>query len=140
MFVRVNKVDGVPDDANGKGGWWTVQPGVPDEGRPGRKSKSKKSRHSGDAIESLVDGESVNGNGGDREHSVAPSFVSGSVRPEENGQNGASYSEYGYPDEKARMDVQAQQQFHHALPEKHGEAGMLPPNLANWGNIPPYAH
>ncbi|ORY22395.1 hypothetical protein BCR39DRAFT_562358 [Naematelia encephala] len=42
MFVRVNKLDGVPDDAGSKGGWWTVQPGVPDEGRPGRKSKGKK--------------------------------------------------------------------------------------------------
>jgi hypothetical protein len=41
MFVRVNKVDGFPDEG-GKGGWWTVQPGVPDEGRPGRKSKGKK--------------------------------------------------------------------------------------------------
>lgn len=39
MFVRVNKVDGIPDEG-GKGGWWTVEPGIPDEGRPGRKSKS----------------------------------------------------------------------------------------------------
>ena len=53
MFVRVNKVDGVPDDNNGKGGWWTVQVGVPDEGRPGRKTKSKK-RNSGEAVESLI--------------------------------------------------------------------------------------
>ena len=66
MFVRVNKVDGVPDDNNGKGGWWTVQVGVPDEGRPGRKTKSKK-RNSGEAVESLVgdegseQGESVAG-------------------------------------------------------------------------------
>ncbi|KAK4689454.1 hypothetical protein P7C73_g668, partial [Tremellales sp. Uapishka_1] len=44
MFVRVNKVDGVPDDCGGKGGWWTVEPGVPDEGRPGRKAKAKKQR------------------------------------------------------------------------------------------------
>lgn len=64
MFVRVNKIDGpttaststtpapattaapttaaaaaqamAQDDA-GKGGWWTVQLGIPDEGRPGRK-------------------------------------------------------------------------------------------------------
>jgi len=46
MFVRVNRIDGVPDDTNGKGGWWTVQPGVPDEGRPGRKAKGKKGRGS----------------------------------------------------------------------------------------------
>ena len=39
MFVRVNKVDGVPDEG-GKGGWWTVEPGIPDEGRPGRKTKT----------------------------------------------------------------------------------------------------
>lgn len=39
MFVRVNKVDGIPDEG-GKGGWWTVEPGIPDEGRPGRKSKA----------------------------------------------------------------------------------------------------
>lgn len=44
MFVRVNKLDGTPDDNGGKGGWWTVQPGVPDEGRPGRKAKSKRPR------------------------------------------------------------------------------------------------
>ncbi|WWD19920.1 hypothetical protein CI109_104392 [Kwoniella shandongensis] len=44
MFVRVNKVDGVPDESGGKGGWWTVQPGVPDEGRPGRKAKAKKAK------------------------------------------------------------------------------------------------
>ena len=54
--MRVNKVDGVPDDNGGKGGWWTVQMGVFDEGRPGRKSKGKK-RNSGDAIESMVDAE-----------------------------------------------------------------------------------
>ena len=41
MFVRVGKVDGVPDEG-GKGGWWTVKEGVPDEGRPGRKGKSKR--------------------------------------------------------------------------------------------------
>lgn len=41
MFVRVNKGDGT-DDQGGKGGWWTVQPGVPDEGRPGRKAKAKR--------------------------------------------------------------------------------------------------
>ncbi len=44
MFVRVNKLDNIPDDNGGKGGWWTVQPGVPDEGRPGRKAKSKRLR------------------------------------------------------------------------------------------------
>lgn len=44
MFVRVNKVDGVPDDSGGKGGWWTVIPGVPDEGRPGRKAKARKAK------------------------------------------------------------------------------------------------
>ena len=44
MFVRVNKLDTVPDDNGGKGGWWTVQPGVPDEGRPGRKAKPKRPR------------------------------------------------------------------------------------------------
>lgn len=42
MFVRVNKADGQPDDSGGKGGWWTVQAGVPDEGRPGRKAKAKR--------------------------------------------------------------------------------------------------
>lgn len=42
MFVRVNKPDtSLFPDENGKGGWWTVQPGIPDEGRPGRKSKVK---------------------------------------------------------------------------------------------------
>ena len=41
MFVRVGKVDGVPDEG-GKGGWWTVKMGVPDEGRPGRKGKGKR--------------------------------------------------------------------------------------------------
>ncbi|WVQ83742.1 hypothetical protein IAT38_005886 [Cryptococcus sp. DSM 104549] len=46
MFVRVNKVDGVPDDSGGKGGWWTVQAGVPDEGRPGRKAKARKAKES----------------------------------------------------------------------------------------------
>ncbi len=56
MFVRVNKLDGVPDDNGGKGGWWTVQPGVPDEGRPGRKAKSKRPHDSGGEIEG-VDGE-----------------------------------------------------------------------------------
>lgn len=55
MFVRVNKPDGVPDDNGGKGGWWTVQPGVPDEGRPGRKGKSKRPRHSGETVESMLD-------------------------------------------------------------------------------------
>lgn len=44
MFVRVNKVDGIPDDSGGKGGWWTVIPGVPDEGRPGRKAKARKAK------------------------------------------------------------------------------------------------
>lgn len=44
MFVRVNRVDGEPDDSQGKGGWWTVQPGVPDEGRPGRKGRGKRGR------------------------------------------------------------------------------------------------
>jgi hypothetical protein len=44
MFVRVNKGDGTPDDTGGKGGWWTVQPGVPDEGRPGRKAKAKRAK------------------------------------------------------------------------------------------------
>ncbi|BEI84505.1 hypothetical protein CcaverHIS002_0411090 [Cutaneotrichosporon cavernicola] len=42
MFVRVNKADGT--DEGGKGGWWTVQPGVPDEGRPGRKAKAKRAK------------------------------------------------------------------------------------------------
>lgn len=42
MFVRVNKADGTDD--GGKGGWWTVQPGVPDEGRPGRKAKAKRAK------------------------------------------------------------------------------------------------
>lgn len=42
MFVRVNKADGTADETGGKGGWWTVQPGVPDEGRPGRKAKAKR--------------------------------------------------------------------------------------------------
>lgn len=56
MFVRVNKVDGIPDDNGGKGGWWTVNVGVHDEGRPGRKSKGKK-RNSGEAIEDIVDGD-----------------------------------------------------------------------------------
>lgn len=37
----MNKGDG-SDDQGGKGGWWTVQPGVPDEGRPGRKAKAKR--------------------------------------------------------------------------------------------------
>lgn len=41
MFVRVSKEDGVPDEG-GKGGWWTVKMGVPDEGRPGRKGKGKR--------------------------------------------------------------------------------------------------
>ncbi|TYJ51754.1 hypothetical protein B9479_007664 [Cryptococcus floricola] len=44
MFVRVNKIDGIPDDTAGKGGWWTVIPGVPDEGRPGRKAKARKAK------------------------------------------------------------------------------------------------
>jgi len=44
MFVRVDKGDGTPDDTGGKGGWWTVQPGVPDEGRPGRKAKAKRAK------------------------------------------------------------------------------------------------
>ncbi|WVQ75693.1 hypothetical protein IAR50_005323 [Cryptococcus sp. DSM 104548] len=44
MFVRVNKIDGVPDDTAGKGGWWTVIPGVPDEGRPGRKAKARRAK------------------------------------------------------------------------------------------------
>lgn len=35
------KSTGVPDEG-GKGGWWTVKMGVPDEGRPGRKGKSKR--------------------------------------------------------------------------------------------------
>ena len=65
MFVRVNKVDGIPDDTGGKGGWWTVQPGVPDEGRPGRKAKSKKPRHSGETVESILD---------EKERSMAPSI------------------------------------------------------------------
>ncbi|KAL7424445.1 Forkhead transcription factor [Cryptotrichosporon argae] len=51
MFVRVNKADGAPDDTGGKGGWWTVQPGVPDEGRPGRKAKTKKRGVSADATD-----------------------------------------------------------------------------------------
>jgi len=54
MFVRVNKVDGVPDDNNGKGGWWTVQDGIPDEGRPGRKGKGKKGRGSAEGVESIL--------------------------------------------------------------------------------------
>ncbi|OCF77512.1 forkhead transcription factor 3 [Kwoniella mangroviensis CBS 8886] len=49
MFVRVNKPDGTPDDSGGKGGWWTVQPGVPDEGRPGRKAKAKKAKAEAEA-------------------------------------------------------------------------------------------
>lgn len=56
MFVRVNKVDGIPDDNGGKGGWWTVNVGVHDEGRPGRKSKGKK-RNSGEAVEDVLDGD-----------------------------------------------------------------------------------
>jgi hypothetical protein len=51
MFVRVNKVDGVPDDNGGKGGWWTVNVGVHDEGRPGRKSKGKK--RSGEEVDEM---------------------------------------------------------------------------------------
>ena len=67
MFVRVNKVDGVPDDNNGKGGWWTVQDGIPDEGRPGRKGKGKKGRNSAEGVESVLGvGE------GDAEGSEAP--------------------------------------------------------------------
>jgi hypothetical protein len=42
MFVRTTKPEGYDEDITGKGGWWTVQPGVPDEGRPGRKAKAKK--------------------------------------------------------------------------------------------------
>ena len=57
MFVRVNKTDNVPDDNGGKGGWWTVQPGVPDEGRPGRKAKAKRPR--------AEDGEDGDGQGED---------------------------------------------------------------------------
>ena len=67
MFVRVNKVDEIPDDSGGKGGWWTVEPDIPDEGRPGRKTKSKKrgpltpnGTGMGMAI-GAVDGKSVDG-------------------------------------------------------------------------------
>jgi len=91
MFVRVNKVDGVPDDNNGKGGWWTVQVGVPDEGRPGRKTKSKK-RNSGEAVESLV-GDDASEQG----ESVIEATGGGDVSPEKveevavNGWSGQAY-------------------------------------------------
>ncbi|WWC91982.1 uncharacterized protein L201_006936 [Kwoniella dendrophila CBS 6074] len=65
MFVRVNKPDNVPDDSGGKGGWWTVQPGVPDEGRPGRKAKAKKAK--ADAAENAE-----NGNDGDNSFESLP--------------------------------------------------------------------
>lgn len=67
MFVRVNKVDGVPDEA-GKGGWWTVQAGVPDEGRPGRKARAK--RRAGQSGEGEGSGDvSVEGMSVDEEQS-----------------------------------------------------------------------
>ncbi|WVF67377.1 hypothetical protein IAT40_002132 [Kwoniella sp. CBS 6097] len=62
MFVRVNKLDGIPDDSGGKGGWWTVQPGVPDEGRPGRKAKAKKAKADAEA------GIDLNGSEGNAEN------------------------------------------------------------------------
>ncbi|WVR09680.1 hypothetical protein IAU60_006755 [Kwoniella sp. DSM 27419] len=68
MFVRVNKLDGVPDESGGKGGWWTVQPGVPDEGRPGRKAKAKKAK-----ADPTVDGEEEGGG------SVPPSMGVGAT-------------------------------------------------------------
>ncbi len=59
MFVRVNKIDGIPDDTGGKGGWWTVQPGVPDEGRPGRKAKAKKAKDGPDVDDSVDGSEAI---------------------------------------------------------------------------------
>ena len=77
MFVRVNKVDGVLDDTGGKGGWWTVEPDIPDEGRPGRKTKSKKrtatideSMENGSVAESSVGDDEKWGKNG-REGSLA---------------------------------------------------------------------
>ncbi|WVO17079.1 hypothetical protein L204_104766 [Cryptococcus depauperatus] len=77
MFVRVNKPDApstpsslnsplsslpssssnlfnpntIGDDSGGKGGWWTVVPGMPDEGRPGRKAKARKAKEAAEAKE-----------------------------------------------------------------------------------------
>ncbi|KAK8853486.1 hypothetical protein IAR55_004193 [Kwoniella newhampshirensis] len=59
MFVRVQKVDGVPDESGGKGGWWTVVPGVPDEGRPGRKAKAKKAKAGSQLPEEGVAGQTI---------------------------------------------------------------------------------
>ncbi|ORX40492.1 hypothetical protein BD324DRAFT_610999 [Kockovaella imperatae] len=77
MFVRVNKVDGMIDDSGGKGGWWTVEPDMPDEGRPGRKVKSKKRGGDDIAEESIAEGSTAGeddknwmGKGG-REESLA---------------------------------------------------------------------
>ena len=57
MFVRVNKPNapGIPDDNGAKGGWWTVEPGVHDEGRPGRKSRTRKSKGEG-SMSSIPEG------------------------------------------------------------------------------------
>ena len=80
MFVRVNKVDGIPDDNNGKGGWWTVQPGVHDEGRPGRKAKAKK--RSSDGSQSRNGDDDVSWDG-ERESSIisrGSSLRQGSVK------------------------------------------------------------
>lgn len=69
MFVRVNKPDtALFPDENGKGGWWTVQPGIPDEGRPGRKSKMRDSKGNGHDSASVSVSGSVRGGGdGDAE-------------------------------------------------------------------------
>lgn len=64
--MRVNKGDGT-DDQGGKGGWWTVQPGVPDEGRPGRKAKAKRIKE----MESL--GSTPNSTAPEEDHPEQPS-------------------------------------------------------------------
>lgn len=77
MFVRVGKMDGLPDEG-GKGGWWTVKMGVPDEGRPGRKGKSKRKS---DADESESGGNGEQSEAGPAEQALQP-MDTGSTRQE----------------------------------------------------------
>ncbi|OCF44548.1 forkhead transcription factor 3 [Kwoniella heveanensis CBS 569] len=128
MFVRVNKLDGVPDDSGGKGGWWTVQPGVPDEGRPGRKAKAKKAKADAEAgtgtgnVEgngSLENGQTTEDgyerageeydshmmNGNDNNHKIRKTSKHSNGSGEANG-NPYEYGEYG------KMVQQGETGFH----------------------------
>lgn len=129
MFVRLNKVDGVPDEG-GKGGWWTVQAGVPDEGRPGRKAKAK--RRGNDDTELGADAGSITGPGAGVGGGVGGDFegmsTAGSV--EDDARSGAEKVDRMFgtigPGESEASKSQSDVKFGRGdVKSENGEAGMV---------------